>query len=68
MSMSGILSRRFNHRSGGEEIMAQCGLKEGRVVGQIKKAIEDAILDEKIDNTYDDAYKYFITIKKNFCN
>jgi len=30
--------------------MAECGLKEGREVGQIKKAIEDAILDEKIDN------------------
>jgi hypothetical protein len=47
----------------GEEIMAECGLKEGRVVGLIKKAIEDAILDEKIDNTYEAAFAYFIEIK-----
>jgi len=47
----------------GEEIMAECGLKEGRVVGLIKKAIEDAILDEKIDNTYEAAFMYFMEIK-----
>lgn len=47
----------------GEEIMAECGLKEGRVVGLIKKAIEDAILDEKIDNTYEAAFTYFMEIK-----
>jgi poly(A) polymerase len=49
----------------GKEIMAECGLKEGRVVGLIKKAIEDAILDEKIDNTYEDAFAYFMEIKDN---
>jgi len=43
--------------------MAECGLKEGRVVGLIKKAIEDAILDEKIDNTYEAAFAYFMEIK-----
>jgi len=43
--------------------MAECGLKEGRVVGLIKKAIEDAILDEKIDNTYEAAFTYFMEIK-----
>jgi len=38
-------------------------LKEGRVVGIIKKAIEDAILDEKIDNSYEAAFAYFMEIK-----
>jgi poly(A) polymerase len=47
----------------GEEIMAECKLKEGRVVGIIKKAIEDAILDEKIDNSYEAAFAYFMEIK-----
>jgi len=47
----------------GEEIMKVCGLTEGRVIGQIKSAIEDAILDEKIDNTYEAAYAYFMEIK-----
>jgi hypothetical protein len=47
----------------GEEIMAECKLKEGRVVGIIKKAIEDAILDEKIDNSYEAAFAYFMGIK-----
>ncbi len=50
----------------GEEIMAECGLKEGRVVGLIKKAIEDAILDEKIDNTYEAAFAYFMEIKDQY--
>ena len=40
----------------GAEIMKVCGLQEGRVVGRIKFAIEEAILDEKIDNTYESAY------------
>ncbi|MEA1881334.1 MAG: HD domain-containing protein [Candidatus Marinimicrobia bacterium] len=47
----------------GDEIMKVCGLKEGRIVGKIKSAIEDAILDEKIDNNYEAAYAYFIEIK-----
>ena len=50
----------------GDEIMKICGLTEGRVVGQIKSAIEAAILDEKIDNTYEAAYDYFISIKDEY--
>ena len=47
----------------GDEIMKVCGLQEGRAVGKIKSAIEDAILDEKIDNNYEAAYAYFMEIK-----
>ena len=42
----------------GNEIMKTFSLSEGKIVGKIKKAIEDAILDEKIPNTYDDAHAY----------
>jgi hypothetical protein len=47
----------------GDEIMRVCGISEGRVVGQIKNAIEEAILDEKIDNNYEAALSYFMEIK-----
>ena len=47
----------------GDEILRVCGISEGRVVGQIKNAIEEAILDEKIDNNYEAALSYFMEIK-----
>jgi len=50
----------------GDEIMEVCGITEGRIVGQIKVAIEEAILDEIIDNNYESAYKYFISIKDKY--
>ena len=50
----------------GDEIMQVCGLKEGKKVGQLKSAIEDAILDGQIENTYEAAYKYLMKIKNDF--
>lgn len=50
----------------GSEIMEVCGITEGKLVGEIKTAIEDAILDGKIENTYEAAYDYFIRIKHKF--
>ncbi len=50
----------------GAEIMKVCGLQEGRVVGKIKFAIEEAILDEKIDNTYESAYAFLLKIKDEY--
>ena len=50
----------------GAEIMEICGLTEGRKVGEIKEAIEEAILDGKIENTYDAAKQYLMEIKKEY--
>ena len=46
--------------------MKICGLKEGPVVGEIKFAIEEAILDEKIDNNYESAHEYLMEIKDGY--
>ena len=58
--------RAFQSPVRGDEIMQICGLKEGKKVGQLKSAIEDAILDGKIDNTYEAAFKYLIKIMDDF--
>jgi len=50
----------------GMEIMETFSLKEGKIVGLIKKEIEDAILDEKISNNYEDAFKYMLKIKDKY--
>jgi putative nucleotidyltransferase with HDIG domain len=50
----------------GEEIMKLCNLKPSKKVGEIKSAIEDAILDGKIGNNYEEAYQYLISIKDSF--
>ncbi|MEL1223545.1 MAG: tRNA nucleotidyltransferase, partial [Candidatus Neomarinimicrobiota bacterium] len=50
----------------GQEIMDVCGLNEGREIGVIKKAIEEAILEGIIENTHSDALEYLIKIKDDY--
>ena len=58
--------RAFQSPVDGNKIMEVLKLKEGRKVGEIKKDIENAILDEVIPNTYEDAFEYMMKIKDNY--
>ncbi len=58
--------RAFQSPVRGEEIMKVCNLKPSKKVGEIKTAIEDAILDGRIGNNYEEAYEYLLKIKADF--
>ncbi|MDP3149304.1 MAG: CCA tRNA nucleotidyltransferase [Ignavibacteria bacterium] len=58
--------RAFQSPVRGEEIMQICNLKPSKKVGEIKTAIEDAILDGIIPNTYEDALSYLYKIKEQY--
>ena len=47
----------------GDEIMQVCGLQPGPLVGKLKDAITDAILDGRIANDHDAALAYLMQIK-----
>jgi len=58
--------RAFQSPVKGEEIMKICNLKPSKKVGEIKTAIEEAILEGEIENTYEDALEYLYKIKDDF--
>jgi tRNA nucleotidyltransferase/poly(A) polymerase len=58
--------RAFQSPVRGHEIMEICAIREGKTVGRIKKAIEEAILDGKIDNDYEKALDYLYQIKDDY--
>lgn len=60
--------RAFQSPVSGEVIMQVCNLKPSKKVGEIKNAIEEAILDGIIGNNYEEAYEYLIKIKDQFLN
>jgi poly(A) polymerase len=60
--------RAFQSPVRGNEIMKICNIPPSKKVGEIKKAIEEAILDGKIANNYDEAFNYLLTIKDYILN
>ena len=58
--------RAFQSPVRGEEIMNICNIPPSKLVGEIKTAIEEAILDGKIGNNYEEAYRYFLLIKDEY--
>lgn len=58
--------RAFQSPLRGDEIMELLGVPPGPVIGEIKKAIEEAILDGEIPNEYEAAKTYFNKIKDRF--
>ncbi len=58
--------RAFQSPVRGDTIMEVCNLKPSRKVGEIKQAIEDAILDGIIGNNYEEAFSYLLKIKDRY--
>lgn len=58
--------RAFQSPVRGDTIMEVCNLKPSKKVGEIKQAIEDAILDGEIGNNYEEAYAYLLKIKDRY--
>lgn len=58
--------REFQSPVSGDIIMQICSLKPSKKVGEIKTAIEEAILDGLIGNNYEEAYEYLLKIKDQF--
>ena len=52
--------RNFKSPVSGKDIMKEYNLKPGRKVGEIKKTIENAIIDGIIENDYDHAFEYML--------
>ncbi|MBS3944147.1 MAG: HD domain-containing protein [Melioribacter sp.] len=58
--------RAFQSPVKGDEIMKVCKIQPSKLVGEIKSAIEEAILDGRIGNNYEEAYSYLLNIKDQF--
>jgi putative nucleotidyltransferase with HDIG domain len=58
--------RQFQSPVRGEEIMALCNIPPGPLVGKIKTALEEAILDGRVPNEHDAVLEYLHQIKPEF--
>ena len=60
--------KKFQSPIRGQEIMQLFKIGEGKEIGIIKKSIEEAILDGRIENDYDEALAFLKTIKLDKIN
>lgn len=58
--------RKWTNPVDGNEIMEALDIEPGPVIGKIKDAIKEAILDGEIPNEHDAAYEYMIKIKDKY--
>lgn len=58
--------RAFQSPVRGDQIMKECQIPPGPLVGEIKKRIEEAILDGEIENSYEAAYDFFLKIREEY--
>jgi tRNA nucleotidyltransferase (CCA-adding enzyme) len=58
--------RNWKNPIGGDEIMESLDISPGPVIGEIKTAIKEAILDGMIPNEHDAAFAYMMEIKDEF--
>jgi poly(A) polymerase len=56
--------RNFQPVITGEMVMTTFGLKPDRLVGEIKEALKEAVLEGKIKNEFDEAYAYMLALGK----
>lgn len=58
--------RAFQSPVSGDVIMQVCNLTPSKKVGEIKSAIEEAILEGEIANNYEEAFDYLLKIKSRY--
>ncbi|MCF7824461.1 MAG: CCA tRNA nucleotidyltransferase [Candidatus Marinimicrobia bacterium] len=58
--------RAFQSPLRGDEIIKLLGVEPGPIIGRVKAAIEEAILEGEIENDYEAAKAYFFKIKDQF--
>jgi len=58
--------RKWTNPVSGDEIMEALNIAPGPIIGDIKDAIKEAILDGKIPNEHDAAFNYMMSIKDEY--